>query len=102
MPPISPRAAACVSKSSCRKLAPLNRHGIIALGRILFWVFIAFMIYLLYRGLVRSRAKRDAPPSAPPRAEDMVTCARCGVNMPRSEAREEAGKLLCRENPQCH
>lgn len=72
------------------------------MGRIVFWILIAFVIYLLFRGLTRSQAQRDAPPrAASPRGEDMVSCARCGVNMPRSEAREEGGKLLCRDNPQC-
>jgi formylmethanofuran dehydrogenase subunit E len=31
----------------------------------------------------------------------MVTCTRCGVNLPRSEARTEDGKLVCASNPQC-
>jgi hypothetical protein len=30
-----------------------------------------------------------------------VTCAKCGVNLPRSEARESAGQLVCNENPRC-
>jgi hypothetical protein len=34
-------------------------------------------------------------------AEDMVACARCGVNMPRSDAREEEGRYFCLNNPQC-
>ena len=73
------------------------------MGRILLLILIGFMIYLLFRGFIRSQAKRDAPPRAPsPKGEDMVTCTRCGVNMPRSSAREDAGKLLCRDNPQCH
>jgi uncharacterized protein len=71
------------------------------LGRVLFWIIIGFIIYLVFRGLTRSQAGRDAPGAPAPKAEDMVSCARCGVNMPRSEAREEGGKLLCRDNPQC-
>jgi hypothetical protein len=31
----------------------------------------------------------------------MVTCARCGVNLPRSEAMEKDGALVCRDNPSC-
>ena len=33
--------------------------------------------------------------------EDMVTCVRCGVHMPRSEARIDAGSFYCRDNPHC-
>ena len=32
---------------------------------------------------------------------DGPTCARCGVHLPRSEAREEDGRLVCRDNPRC-
>ena len=31
----------------------------------------------------------------------MVACARCGVNMPRSEAKEEDGKFTCRDPSTC-
>jgi formylmethanofuran dehydrogenase subunit E len=46
--------------------------------------------------------KKDAPPpSTTVKGEDMVTCARCGVNLPRSEATEADGLLVCRDNPKC-
>ncbi|MEO5693575.1 MAG: PP0621 family protein [Usitatibacter sp.] len=69
--------------------------------RILFLLFIAFLVYLLFRGFFRARVKDDKPADALPKAEDMVQCSRCAVNMPRSEAREEGGKLVCLNNPQC-
>jgi hypothetical protein len=31
----------------------------------------------------------------------MVACARCGVNLPRSEAKAEGNAFLCRDNPRC-
>jgi late competence protein required for DNA uptake (superfamily II DNA/RNA helicase) len=31
----------------------------------------------------------------------MVACARCGVHMPRSEAKIDAGTFYCRDNPRC-
>ena len=73
------------------------------MARILLLLVIAFVIYLIFRGFFRAQVKKDAPP--PPATttlgEDMVTCARCGVNMPRSDARDEAGRLVCANNPQC-
>jgi len=36
-----------------------------------------------------------------PQGEDMVACARCGVNLPRSDAQEAAGAFYCRDNPRC-
>jgi uncharacterized protein len=73
------------------------------MARILLLLVIAFFIYLLFRGFLKSQLKnKDAPPPArSPRGEDMVSCSRCGVNLPRSEARDEGGKLVCQNNPQC-
>jgi uncharacterized protein len=72
------------------------------LGRILLLVIIGFLIWLLFRGFFRSQVKKDAPPpSTTVKGEDMVTCARCGVNLPRSEATEADGLPVCRDNPKC-
>ena len=74
------------------------------MGRILLLIFIAFLVYLVFRGLFRSTTKGEpkTPPATTGKGEDMVQCTRCGVNLPRSEARDEAGKLVCQNNPQCH
>jgi uncharacterized protein len=74
------------------------------LGRIVVLLILAFVIYLLFRGFFRAQVKRDE--AQPPQAksavgEDMVTCSRCGVNLPRSEARDVAGALVCSDNPRC-
>jgi uncharacterized protein len=71
------------------------------LGRILLLIVIGFLIYLLFRGFMRSQAKRDATRTPSQEPEDMIACARCGVNLPRSSAREEAGKWVCQGNPNC-
>ena len=74
------------------------------MARILLLLVIAFILYLLFRRFFRSQTKDAPPPPAAPqaKAEDMVACTRCGVNLPRSEAREEAGRLVCQNNPHCH
>jgi uncharacterized protein len=41
--------------------------------------------------------KRRASVSSAPAAEPMVPCARCGVNVPRSEALEISGRFFCSE-----
>jgi uncharacterized protein len=70
------------------------------LAKLLLLLIVAFVVYLLIRGLLRSQVK--GPPGTPSvKSEDMVTCARCGVNMPRSEALLEGGKMVCHNNPQC-
>ena len=74
------------------------------MARLLTFVIIAFVVYLLLKGLGRKNElrERDARPRAASAAgEDMVACARCGVNVPRSEMREDAGRLVCADNPRC-
>lgn len=74
------------------------------MGRVILLILIAFAIYWLFRSFLRSQARRDQPPPPTARSaegEDMVTCTRCGVNLPRSEAREEEGLLVCASNPGC-
>lgn len=72
------------------------------MARILLLLIIAFVVYLLFRGFFRAQVKRDAPPPATTAVgEDMVTCARCGVNLPRSESLTVEGRTVCANNPQC-
>lgn len=70
------------------------------MAKVLLLLIIVFLIYLLFRGFLRSQVK-EPPKSQALKSEDMVTCARCGVNMPRSEASEEGGKMVCHNNSQC-
>lgn len=75
------------------------------MARILLLLVIGFVIYALFRGFFKSQLKdkdRDEPPSARPGdVEDMVACAVCGVNMPRSESKEEGGRVTCRDPKSC-
>lgn len=49
--------------------------------------------------LARSLRKPTLPPTPaqPPRNEDMVACAHCGVHLPRSEALPGRGGVFCGE-----
>lgn len=72
------------------------------MGRIAFFLIIAFLIWLVFRGFFRAKVKRDTEVQARTgKGEDMVACARCGVNLPRSEALPEGGAFVCRDNPRC-
>ena len=72
------------------------------MGRIVVLLILGFVVYLVFRGLFRGDAQRREPaPAKSVQGEDMVQCARCGVNLPRSEAREDAGRLVCADNPRC-
>jgi hypothetical protein len=73
------------------------------LSRILLLLLIAFLIYLVLRGYLRLQKEKKPPPAAPTTVsgEDMLACARCGVNVPRSELTEVDGRLVCAANPNC-
>ena len=72
------------------------------MGRIVLLLIIAFLVYLVFRGFFRVNTRKPAqPPEKTVAGEDMVTCARCGVNLPRSDARETDGKFYCLNNPGC-
>jgi uncharacterized protein len=58
---------------------------------------VAFML-----GFKRSRPKPSAPspaapkaPPTPPAPQDMVSCAHCGLHLPRDEALPGRGGLFC-------
>ncbi len=72
------------------------------MSRILLLLLIGFLIYLVVRGYLRLN-KEKKPPPAPTTlsGEDMLACARCGVNVPRSELTEVDGRLVCAANPSC-
>ena len=73
------------------------------MGRIIFLLVIAFLVWLVFRGFFRAQTRREAEVPAPrsDKGEDMVACARCGVNLPRSEAKTEGNAFICRDNPRC-
>jgi uncharacterized protein len=71
------------------------------LGRIILLLIIGFAVYLVFRGFFRVQTRDGDSEKRAVKAEDMVACARCGVHLPRSEARSEAGAFYCRDNPRC-
>ena len=62
------------------------------MGKILFFALLALIVYAVLRSRLRGTASKGSD-QAP--VEDMVACARCGVNVPRSEAVEYRGLLFC-------
>ena len=62
--------------------------------KILLLIAIGFVVLAVIRTYQRSLNK--PPPRAPePIVEDMVKCAQCGVNLPRSEAIYSGGDFFC-------
>lgn len=67
--------------------------------KILLLVGIGFAAWAMIRSFKRSL---DIPPDTPRKAsiETMVKCARCGVNLPRSEGLLSNGEIYCSEEHQ--
>lgn len=63
------------------------------MGRLLFFIAIAAVVYLLLRSYRKDLPKDDAP--AVPEVEKMVRCAQCGVHLPQSESLAVEGRFFC-------
>jgi uncharacterized protein len=71
------------------------------LGRVLLLLIIGLAVYLAFKGFFRVNARKPDMPAKTVSGEDMVACARCGVNLPRSDARLQEGTFYCQDNPRC-
>ena len=71
------------------------------MGRIVLLLVIAFLVYLAFRGFFRVNTRKPGTAAKTVEAENMVVCARCGVNLPRSDARLQEGIFYCEDNPRC-
>ena len=65
------------------------------MGKILFFLILGLVVYLLLKKQLGPRRPPGAGKPVPPTAEDMVKCAHCGVNLPRSEAIFSQGEFFC-------
>jgi uncharacterized protein len=67
------------------------------MGRlILIAVAVLILVWLIRRAFASGSSAKAS--EAPPQAQgDLVTCAHCKVNLPRSEARSAGGRHYCSE-----
>lgn len=67
------------------------------MGRLLVLVLVVVLAVWLIRRALRP-PRRDAANGTPKAVPgELVSCARCGLNLPRDEARESGGALFCSE-----
>lgn len=66
------------------------------MGRFLILVLLVVIAVWLIKRALRS-PKDSGVARKPPVQGDLVSCARCGLNLPRTEARESQGVLYCSE-----
>jgi len=77
--------------SASRAVTRVHHYSV---SKLLLLIVAVFVVYFVVKGVTRKRRERAAPPSP---GETMVPCARCGVNLPRSEALEAPGGFFCSE-----
>lgn len=65
------------------------------MNRLLFIIVIIAVIYWWVKSTRKQQQNKQD--EAPPRAEDMVRCAQCGIHLPRSEGYLVGGKYYCSE-----
>lgn len=66
------------------------------MGRLILIVLILLLVlWLLRRAL--SAGKPPVPPGGGVGAPNLVTCAHCGINLPKGEARSAGGRHYCSE-----
>jgi len=75
-------------------------------GKLIFWAVVIVAVLLVLRILALQQQKQAAEPRAEPlprrskappvnQPESMVSCAHCGIHMPRSEALLINGQTWC-------
>ena len=57
-------------------------------------LLVVVAVWVIRRAFARP-VPPPAPPPQPPLEGQLVACARCGLNLPRAEAREAGGQLFC-------
>jgi uncharacterized protein len=62
------------------------------MGKVLVLVVVALVAWIVLRAWLRRPGRSGAAA-----AEDMVACAHCAVNLPRSEAVKAQGRFFCSE-----
>jgi uncharacterized protein len=72
------------------------------MGRILFFVLLAVAVYLLWRSLQRRGASDRPAARREPTAQAMVSCATCGLHLPRQEALLLGDRYFCCEEHRRH
>lgn len=65
------------------------------MARIIAWLALIFLVLLALRVIARRNARTRGGAPAQSAAQPMVRCARCGVFLPRTEAKAIDGGYVC-------
>lgn len=65
------------------------------MSRLILIVVIIALVYWLLTAPRRQQRKQEQAQQPPKNAQDMVSCAQCGLNLPKSEGVFVDGKYFC-------
>lgn len=72
------------------------------MAKLILLALIGLLIYWILKSYARNAQRSaDKPPQAS-EIEDMVRCAQCGVNLPKSESILSQGKFFCSDEHRKH
>jgi len=66
----------------------------IQLIKLILLAIVGFLVYRILKAYQKNLSKREQPPETKGN-EDMVRCAQCGVNLPKSECTASRGEFFC-------
>jgi uncharacterized protein len=73
------------------------------MSRVLFFLLLGVVLYLLWRSTQRRDRPRSGSNAGEPTPQAMVSCAKCGLHVPRQEALLLGDRYFCceehRRNP---
>lgn len=61
------------------------------MSRLIFIIVIIALVYWLFKSYRRQAPRQDEPA----KTQDMVSCAHCGINLPKNESLSVDGKYYC-------
>ena len=67
------------------------------MGRLVVLIVLVVLAVWLVRRALRASARSGLTREPGPAQQDLVSCARCGMHLPRADAREAGGRLYCGE-----
>ena len=67
------------------------------MGKLLVLILLVVLAVWVIRRAFSASRPAGKPQQQPLEQQDLVRCARCGVHLPRSEARQAEGRLYCGE-----
>ncbi len=65
------------------------------MSRLIFIIVLVVLVYWWFKSYRKKQLKQQPKQDEPAKAQDMVSCAHCSINLPKSESLSVDGKYYC-------